>query len=321
MLTEELFESVLIRPVHYFGADTLHVVSGYATAAFMESHVNELVNSGFVISVDLVIGMARKDGISSIQHKAFCEYCDSGEDDHLYRCSYLCEGKPVHSKVYIWCRQQEPVVAFLGSANYTYNGFSGAVGDSVALINPFMAINYFRTVKQNSIDCNHAHIDNVVKVFDTEEYTRRARPIVVVDSQLEGDEKRVKLSLLTREGEVHQRSGLNWGQRDGRNANQAYIPIPASIYANSNFFPPREVKFTVMSDDGEIFTVARAQDGGKALHTPYNNAQLGSYFRKRMGLEPGQFVTKDNLLNYGRTHVEFTKLSDEEFIMDFSVSN
>ena len=51
----------------------------------------------------------------------------------------------------------------------------------------------------------------------------------------------------------------------------------------------------------------------------YSNAQLGEYFRNRLGLSNGAFVTKADLETYGRTDVTFYKLDEEQYYMDFAV--
>jgi hypothetical protein len=63
----------------------------------------------------------------------------------------------------------------------------------------------------------------------------------------------------------------------------------------------------------------RAQDGGKGLHTTLNNSLLGTYFRYRLGVKEGEFVTKEHLLKYGRTDVTFYKIDNENYLLDFSV--
>ena len=132
-------------------------------------------------------------------------------------------------------------------------------------------------------------------------------------------EDTVTLSLLIsrgkRKGEIHQKSGLNWGFRPNRNRNEAYIPVPVQHY---EFFPPIKQEFTVLTDDGYPFIFVKAQERGKALETPQSNAELGYYFRKRLGLQFGEFVTKQHLIDYGRTDVTFTKIDEETYLMDFS---
>lgn len=47
------------------------------------------------------------------------------------------------------------------------------------------------------------------------------------------DIKKINISLLDKNG--NPQYGLNWGQRDGREPNQAYIQLPIDVY-RSDFF-------------------------------------------------------------------------------------
>jgi len=120
---------------------------------------------------------------------------------------------------------------------------------------------------------------------------------------------------------VPARSSLNWGQRpeEGREPNQAYLPVNGEL-RRSTFFPDRGLHFSVTTDDGKTFLCCRAQDENKAIHTPHNNSEFGVYFRQRLMIPLGSPVTKNDLLRYGRTTVDFYKLDDETFILDFSVN-
>jgi NgoFVII restriction endonuclease len=76
----------------------------------------------------------------------------------------------------------------------------------------------------------------------------------------------------------------------------------------------------VMTDDGKEFICVRAQENGKGLHTTLNNSLLGEYFRYRLELKSGAFIRKSDLLRYGRTNVDFYKVDEETYMMDFSVN-
>ena len=128
----------------------------------------------------------------------------------------------------------------------------------------------------------------------------------------------VTVSLLERSGKVPSRSGLNWGQREGREHNQAYLSLSSQVY-KSDFFPERTIHFTVYTDDDKVLICTRAQDNAKAIHTPHNNSLIGEYFRNRLALPSGAKVTRASLLRYGRTDVDFYKIDDETYFMDFSV--
>jgi hypothetical protein len=55
-----------------------------------------------------------------------------------------------------------------------------------------------------------------------------------------------------------------------REPNQAYIRLTSDIY-RADFFPPVSVHFTLFTDDGKTLICTRAQQNGKAIHTPHNN--------------------------------------------------
>ena len=84
----------------------------------------------------------------------------------------------------------------------------------------------------------------------------------------------------------------------------------------------KDVHFIIETDDGELFWGRTAQANRKSIQTPkvreQNNATLGRYFRKRLGVPLGNAVTKNDLIKYGRTDVTITKLDDDCFALDFS---
>ena len=95
--------------------------------------------------------------------------------------------------------------------------------------------------------------------------------------------------------------------------------MPVAI-ARTGFFPLNKQHFTVVTDDHHQLIFRVEQENDKAITTPLSNALLGEYFRNRLGLANGEYVTKQHLLDYGRTDVTFYKLDEEQFYMDFSVS-
>jgi hypothetical protein len=130
----------------------------------------------------------------------------------------------------------------------------------------------------------------------------------------------ISLPLVSKIGgviSVPKTSGLNWGQRPGREQNQAYLAIPAYIQRN-HFFPEAGEFFLMECDDGEVFKCVRAQAHGKAIHTTSNNSLLGLYFRQRLGVMPGYMITVDHLNRYGRSSVDISRINPYKFFLDFS---
>lgn len=130
-----------------------------------------------------------------------------------------------------------------------------------------------------------------------------------------------RLHLTSGRGEkerVPMSSGLNWGQRPGRDPNQAYLAVSADIQ-REGFFPDIGIKFRLLTDDGYDFICVRAQQNGKAIHTE-NNSDLGKYFRTRIGVRSGGLVTIHHLLAYGKTWVDIHRVQDLVYHLDFSVN-
>ena len=74
----------------------------------------------------------------------------------------------------------------------------------------------------------------------------------------------------------------------------------------------------MITDDGQRLWCIRGGDNGKNLETPDDNSILGKYFRRRLSLESGIFVRKEDLDNYGRTSVAISRLDGDVFFLDFS---
>ena len=77
--------------------------------------------------------------------------------------------------------------------------------------------------------------------------------------------------------------------------------------------------FLVITDDHHLLQLRVEQQNDKAITTPASNALLGEYFRNRLGLANGAYVTAADLRSYGRTDVTFIKIDEEHYYMDFSI--
>ena len=124
------------------------------------------------------------------------------------------------------------------------------------------------------------------------------------------------IQLLSNNGSLPTASTLNWGQRSGRNPNQAYIHLPIEA-CKSDFFPEAGIVFSITTDDNEVLTCIRVMENGKALTTIDQN-QLGKYFRSRLGVELNEPIRYEDLKNHGRFDIAFHRIDEENYFMDFS---
>jgi len=326
IFNENLFDEVLLKPATA-GANKLFIVSGYATSAMAFNHLTKLNDIAENIQIELLIGMCSKDGLALSNHRGFQKIM---KEDYpsSFSCSYIINHIPVHSKVYSWFSNTKPVIGFIGSANYTQLAFSPAQEEIVNQCNATEGFRYFQSFIDKSIYCNHPDSENLVTIYNDKYYIRKKKVRELIPDATTTLDKfdegiiglpSIKVSFLDIKGNLPTRSGLNWGQRpeEQREPNQAYIRLPAVIY-RTGFFPERTIHFTVLTDDSKVLICTRAQDNGKAIHTPHNNSLIGEYFRNRLSVPNGELVTKEHLKNYGRHDIVFYKIDDETYFMDFS---
>lgn len=321
MDTDDLFQKVLLEPILQ-GANQLFVVSGFATAAMAFHHIGRARELEQKLDIKLIVGMTSQLGISRANHEAFQILMEDSKN--RFECSYLTTGPAVHSKVYAWATNEKPSLGWCGSANYTQTAFSGRQREAMQECDPANAKAYFEGLVSESLFCTH--LDAEQYVYETPEYLR------TLQSQTREEDREIRqdllgletvtISLLDNKGRVPERSGLNWGQRpeERREPNQAYIHVPAGVY-RTDFFPPVGTHFTILTDDDKVLVCTRAQQNGKAIHTPHNNSLLGEYFRNRLELANGALVTLEDFANYGRDDLRFYKIDEETFFMDFSAPN
>jgi len=272
-------------------------------------------------SIRLIVGMCPQDGIEKKNHHAFVDL-QSKKFSVDFKCNYVINKPAVHSKVYAWYCDKEPIAGFVGSANYTQNAFSDSMREVLEDENPKFCLDYYENLLGETANCEKENIHELINIFEKKIERKKTEEVAEAETAVTSRElglESVTLTLLDSDTrETPKRSGINWGQRDRREHNQAYINIPAKV-GRSGFFPERYETFTVVTDDNKQMICVRAQDEGKGLHSTLNNSLLGEYFRYRLGLKSGEFVTKEHLLKYGRTDITFYKIDAENYLMDFSV--
>lgn len=317
MIYSNLTEQIFLNPIKD-GAEELFILSGSASpnmaSLFLKTLQDEKIDT--IKNINLIIGMTVHNGISISNHNGFKSLQNTCYVNNIdnFSCSYVCEGKPIHSNLYIWSKDGIPMTAFAGSADFVQSAFLEQRKETMIKCDPVIAYNLYLDADKQSIYCNHAEVeDNVV-----------IRRDAWIDDTTDGlsladgvSTQTVKLSLLSRNKQIGTTSGLNWGQREGRNKNEAYIGVPINV-SRDKFFP-EDKHFTVLTDDGHFLILRTEQAQSKAITTPLSNAQLGEYFRNRLGLANGAIIQTNDLVEYGRTDVDFIRIDDEHYYMDFSV--
>lgn len=289
--------------------------------------------------IHLLVGMARDGAVSITTHeilkgwvKASHGYLDIRYPDP--RVSPL-----VHTKLYAWAQNGSFDIAYAGSANLSTDGLN--IGrdalecqqeNILVPVSVEYAENYIDTLFGASLSCTDPVVDSLFTFPEapSDVLANKSLPPVppLPEPETEREERlkdfsSIKLYLYSHAGKgssYNCGSGINWGLRDIRaNKDEAYFAVPANI-GQSNFFPVKNTPIVVHCDDGEdlIMRVASGSDRcGKDMST-IPNSELGSYIRKRIGLDEGTKVGIRELLDYGRTYVTITRTSEGNYYLDFS---
>ena len=313
MLTQNLYDTVLLDPLRNGGesSNELYIVSGYASATFLQRHFSAARKLNPDFKLHLIIGMRQKRR----DHEAYTQVLSEHPDSFF---GYYYDGSPeVHAKSYCWSRGGIPTEGFSGSANYSqYGFFAERQLNQMTPDDPVEIKGLF-----DRLICSSVPISEHIPVQD-ESLPAPSTSDSIGPGEIywvEND-RSVRISLFSPDGSLAKSSGLNWGHRANgqqREPNQAYLSIRKTA-RKEGFLPEKKFTFTLLTDDREVLDCTVQQDGRKAISTTDNNSILGKYFRKRLGVADGEQVTREDLLKYGRTDFLLTKLDEETFHMDFS---
>lgn len=323
MLFNTNLEEIIFHRHETVRSDELVILSGYLGP----NPVNRLAD--LPLNSTVIYGMYGDRGIQNRLHNALINVQISIPNINIYYSTV-----PIHSKCYIWKNQNSIQHALIGSANFSTNGLTTPYREILAetTFDTFQPLDdYINRVMSNSILCT-----DIQEVRNGREVIER--PNIQISTEF------CRMSLLDRGGNIHQKSGLNWMFSEGHvSYNDAYITIKKDyIRQYPTLFPPKQ-DFTTMSniggrknrhndiveiiwDDG--FTMDALLEGSQEEYGvkypkqissfPRKNI-LGEYIRHRLNIPSGEFITKEDLLRYGRTDIDVSLLNESVYYFDFSV--
>jgi hypothetical protein len=303
--------SEIIKAPYEEGRADLTVLTAYGSSAF----VHHLLYTYERLNIDLILGMVKQQPITIWDHN---EYVNLVQNTGRLRVRYYNATPPIHIKAMLWKGENGDFdLAYAGSSNLTWHGLRD-YQELMVSVDPeevFYAFPEAHLLK----DCTDTDIFEHFQMLYQREPEVSDIDTTAIGAAVSGCPSVVLRLTQKKDNDVHGSSGLNWGQRDRRELNQAYIPVASEIHReNPDFFPDLKVEFTIITDDGESFVCVVAQQGKKAIQTTHDNSILGRYFRRRLGVPLGDKVKKEHLDRYGRDSVTIYKMNDDTYYMDFS---
>lgn len=346
LLTTNLTQTILLNPALLtgLGCDKLNIITGFTDCERIITHLIAL-QDGMVrnnkiycnnLQINIILGMTKGMGLTLNKHEKLFKTIKQVNDNVYgikFNLNYIYLGTDVHSKIYVWYKNNIPMIAYCGSVNYTMNAFYKR-RESITQCDEKDADFYYNLLLKDTINCLNSEISNKI-VFSR----RTSKNEEIDDDNIENLKYEdyiyktpidtLSISLLTSKGKVGYGSGINWGIRPNgtkRDKDQAYIPYNIAD-RKDGFFP---LKTNINEKNNPIFKVITkedsfymriAQQGNKGIHTAESNAILGKWVRNRLGIPNGTFITKEMLLKYGATRIIFSKFENNIYLMEFENKN
>lgn len=334
MLYYKDLESVVLHSNLAESSDELIVISGYVGAEVIKNL------SGFPPNVrfEIIYGMYGSDNISEPLHKKLVEL-----NGLLPNVNIRYSTVPIHSKIYCWYSKNKLTGGYIGSANFTISGLRKDYKETLSDINSANVEQYqqyFKYVREHSIPCDDIRVTIKKLKHISAKTDSEAQPFL--------SEGICRISLLGNKGDVPSKSGLNWGCSNGNvKKGDAYLRITTSnIRLFPNLFPQKKYingmpnvdstgkpnrendEVELIWDDGtSMLGLMEGQNNingvvyPKQISSSPSKNTIGMYLRKRLGIQsPDYIVTKTDLLKYGRTSIDISKIGDGIYYLDFSVN-
>lgn len=300
-------------------SDELLILSGYIG----NTTVKELHDLG--IKVKLIYGLAKQEKIDKIFYDDLCKL--HGDNVAVY-----CPDTVSHAKIYIWKYKGEVVYILNGSANFTATGLNTPYKEVLSEVerSSFSDFEgYYSKILDSSVP--------IVNIDEKKFLKSKMKPYNFAQEQKK-DLLHSDPNICVTDSIYEQQSKINWGHGNAHtNRRDAYIPIRVKdVRQYPHLFPEKlmgkglgfndNLPIDILWDDGENM-VGLLEGNLKIDDKRYPNKIasfkskkiLGDYLRKRIGLAPGEFVTKKSLELYGRDNISISLISEGVYYFDFSV--
>lgn len=322
-------------------SDIVHIASGYfSTDSAVD--LKSIIEANHGPKMELCIGMHFFEGMSPVQMDALVSLNQTLRSNELGQV-HMVTTFPFHGKIVSFSKAEKILGSIMGSSNLS-NIVDGQRQYEVDClfddIDNALELNTFvkRLIQVASKPLDQLDIEPV-----TPENDLLNDQIGVTKLSLdETNSVKQRLSQLSFEiplkGDIAQKSGLNAAFGEGRANMQGFIIprpwyeveliVPKSITKQPGY-PQADSKghngsFEVITDDGWQFRCKVSGDFSKNFRSEDDLKILGKWLKGRLEnsgvLKPGDKVTDQTLVRYGRNNIQLTKVdkSDKWFI-DFGV--
>lgn len=325
--TNNLIKKVIEEPAKL--SDELVIVSGYGSPSFLKDIIQRIPRH----KIKLILGMT-PHGISRENFEGFQELNNNEKNvDVLFQI----EDPPTHIKIYQWYKKGKPNYSFLGSANFSHSGFE--LQNEILATSDKDFVKIISDILPLCLNCTDEKITEFIKIYEGEDYKKienikeilgeygneeltskpyinNPRPKKFSRSTSVPITHRVKVKLILENDSSYHSKGLNIWNREGKDEKDSYIDISRHYRTFDKFFPKNE-PVALETNDGLHFLVERQGGYGKELVILNEETNFYDYFSRRLELDTPRPISYADLVSYGRTDVEITKIGNDRFKLNF----
>ncbi|MCD8873946.1 NgoFVII family restriction endonuclease [Mammaliicoccus sciuri] len=322
--TNNLYQEIIIKKCKKY--NKLKIISGYASAEFLERVLNEVGN----VFIDLYIGMSQ-EGISISSHLKYKELCEKYQKVNVF---YQISGQPTHIKIYQFYGVFSSDT-YIGSANFSENGFFN--NNELLMLSNDDFTQLFNEQANKSMSCTNSEIEKYINFYQ--------EPILETNENQENNNIQIDIEETKGEESINNKLTFdkkisNFNKRFGIKSTNGGIvlPIVTDKYANkkwdktgvnsvlvnkkSNLIKSnmhslnddfQSEEFKVVTYDGQIYN---AKLGGKFNRELYVEDWNFYYeIAKIVKLDDGEPISEKTLVEFGFSSFYFEKRDEKTYLM------
>lgn len=321
MFIDNLYENIIEKDFKDY--HTIKILSGYGSGLFLEKVIRECPE----LKIDLYLGMT-KEGVATNSHQTFQELTKNNPNINVY---YQIKGRPNHMKIYSLFKNKKKSKSFVGSANFTENGFE--YNKEILVEGNLDFTEIFDTQQINSLICTHSDIEKYVSINSAvieepvpcEEEANTKGRLVATENNSYHSKNRKLISMRNKanykyykefEIEVVKSNDKNWeftGINNGLYGGVPHITIGNTLYLKKVF--PRENDFLLITDEEKEYKVRVSAKKRDALY--FKDIDIYEHFRSKLRWEQKKAISHDDLKAIGCNKIKFIRLDKFKYYIDF----
>lgn len=231
-------------------------------------------------------------------------------------------------KVYSLYDNDQLYTSFVGSPNFTENGFMH--NQEILVESPLSFQSLFDTQYSNSMICTDKKIKKYIKIYNLSAENVEDEEENKTDSSRSNYNKApFKIDRLIQarnrasykyydefELEIIKSNELNWaitGINSGFNDQVPHIPIGTKLFHEDKI--PRDIDFTIETNNGEVFKVFSSSSDRGALF--FRDTNIYEFIKNKVNLNERRPISRLDLEKANCTHVEFIRLDKLKYYVEF----